>query len=257
MSDDVGTTDGAGWPPAAPSTIRLRPRPAVPPRDGAVPPAAVPQVVLAPATPQEPAALDDPHAPAPAATPLLAPATPQEPAALDDPHAPAPAATPLLAPATPQEPAALDDPHAPAPAATPLAASPAVTAARPAPASAPPAAHVIAPAIPARSQGSIADPAWYRLRLVRDAAAALALVVAVGLAAAVVAGERPEGAVLSATSAPADPRGAPATHLSESVPSAAGNPSSPPGAAGSPSPTPAASGRPVASAPAATYDAAP
>jgi hypothetical protein len=91
------------------------------------------------------------------------------------------------------------------------------------------------------ADGPLLDPAGYRLRLVRDSAAALAFLVGVVLVGSLLARPTPTGDVLSATGAPdapgaADPRGAPGMLLPD--PPAPVAPSEP---ALSPSPTPGSS----------------
>ncbi len=129
----------------------------------------------------------------------------------------------------------------PAPAATFTLLAPALPAV---PGSAPlaPAAQSAAPPADAPLVGAtLLDPFGYRLRLVRDAAAALAVLVGAVLVGSLLAGPAPTGDVLSATGAPdaaADPRGSPGLLL----PGAAG-----PGVGSTPIPTPAPSGAPGAS----------
>jgi hypothetical protein len=89
------------------------------------------------------------------------------------------------------------------------------------------------------ADGPLLDPAGYRLRLVRDAAAALALLVGVVLVGSLLARPAPTGDVLSATGAPgaADPRGAPGLLLPDPSP----DPVASFGPTLSPSPTPGSS----------------
>jgi hypothetical protein len=101
--------------------------------------------------------------------------------------------------------------------------------------------------------GPLLDPAGYRLRLIRDAAAALALLAGVVLIGSLLAWPAPTGDVLSATGARgdgADPRGAPGLLLPDAD-DAGGDPArTEPGPAGSgdaPSASSAASSGPATS----------
>jgi DNA polymerase-3 subunit gamma/tau len=95
---------------------------------------------------------------------------------------------------------------APAPAASPVP-----------PAAAPAQAAVAGAQPPATLDAPLLDPAGFRIRLVRDAAAVLTLAVGAVLAGSLLGGAGRDGAVLSATGGPGapagDPRGAPGMAL--------------------------------------------
>lgn len=127
-----------------------------------------------------------------------------------------------LAPAAP---ASLPEPswgHAPAEAAPPTVAEPGPTTANaPEPPSAtdPLPRRTAPPRPPADTPGPagpLLDPAGYRLRLIRDAAAALALLAGVVLVGSLLARPAPTGDVLSATGAPPSPAASPGPTLSPS-----------------------------------------
>jgi hypothetical protein len=109
------------------------------------------------------------------------------------------------------------------------------------------------------SDGPLLDPAGYRLRIVRDAAAALSLVLGALLVLSLVARPGPTGDVLSATGAPGgaagDPRGGPGILVpagGDADGAGTGIAASPdpggttgPGPIPTPTPGPSASARPV------------
>ena len=115
----------------------------------------------------------------------------------------------------------------------------------------------VAPGAPAPREaaavgGLVLDPVGYRLRLVRDAAAALSLVIGAVLVLSLVAQPAPAGAVLSATGAPGaeagDPRRAPGVLLSPAADPGGVSAGAPSDGAGSAAASPAPGG---SSAPAA------